>query len=185
MRAAAWRPSPPELPRALKGLAGASDGLVEAVRFGPQPGSRTCWPRHWYPLSTSSQTLPDKRVMPTGRAPVRPSGEGKGCSSSTATKTRKRLYDRDASVICLRPRYPNHIWSVETVYDRLINGRRYEMLMVLDEFTRQVLCVRVATKMGTEEVLDALYPLMIQVGRRPICAPTMARNSSLKRSRRG
>ena len=79
-------------------------------------------------------------------------------------KKRKRLYHHDASLIRLRPRYPNHVWSVDLVHDRLSNGRRYKMLTVLDEFTREALCVRVATKMGAEEVLEALYPLMIQRG---------------------
>ena len=80
-------------------------------------------------------------------------------------KKRKRLYHHDASVIRLRPRYANHIWSVDLVHDRLSNGRRYKMLTVLDEFTREALCVCVATKMGSEEVLEALYKLMIQRGK--------------------
>lgn len=28
-------------------------------------------------------------------------------------KKRKRLYHKDSSVIRLRPRYPNHIWSID------------------------------------------------------------------------
>ena len=38
------------------------------------------------------------------------------------------------------------------------------MLTVQDEFSRAALCVRVATKMGAEEVLEALYKLMVQRG---------------------
>ncbi|MEM8579698.1 MAG: IS3 family transposase, partial [Pseudomonadota bacterium] len=34
-------------------------------------------------------------------------------------KKRKRLYHNDASVIRLRPKYPNHVWSVDLVHDRL------------------------------------------------------------------
>ena len=34
-------------------------------------------------------------------------------------KKRKRLYHKDSSVIRLRPKYPNHIWSVDFVHDRL------------------------------------------------------------------
>jgi transposase InsO family protein len=82
-------------------------------------------------------------------------------------KKRKRLYHHDASVIRLRPRYPNHIWSVDLVHDRLSNGRRYKMLTVLDEYTREALCVRVATRMGAEDVLEALYPLILQRGAPP------------------
>lgn len=79
-------------------------------------------------------------------------------------KKRKRLYHHDASVIRLRPHYPNHIWSVDFVHDRLSNGRPYKMLTVLDEYTREALCVRVATRMGASDVLEALYPLLLTRG---------------------
>ena len=39
------------------------------------------------------------------------------------------------------------------------------MLTVLDEFTRQALCVAVNQKMGSAEVLEALYPLIIEHGK--------------------
>lgn len=80
-------------------------------------------------------------------------------------KKRKRLYHHDASVIRLRPQYPNHVWSVDFVHDKLSNGRPYKMLTVLDEYTREALSVTVATKMGSAEVLDALYPLFLKHGK--------------------
>ena len=39
------------------------------------------------------------------------------------------------------------------------------MLTVLDEYTRQALCVAVNQKMGSAEVLEALYPLIIETGK--------------------
>ena len=48
-------------------------------------------------------------------------------------RKRKRLYHRDSSVIRLRPKYQNHIWSIDFVHDKLANGRPYKMLTVLDE----------------------------------------------------
>ena len=80
-------------------------------------------------------------------------------------KRRRRLYHHDASVIRLRPLYPNHIWSIDFVHDKLSNGRPYKMLTVLDEYTREALSVNVATKMGSAEVLDALYPLLLRRGK--------------------
>ena len=80
-------------------------------------------------------------------------------------KRRQRLYHKDSSVIRLRPQYPNHVWSVDFVHDKLSSGRRYKMLTVLDEYTRQALRVSVATKMGHAEVLDALYPLFLKHGK--------------------
>ena len=58
-------------------------------------------------------------------------------------KKRKRLYHKDSSVIRLRPHYPDHIWSVDFVHDKLSSGRPYKMLTVLDMYTREALCVTV------------------------------------------
>jgi len=80
-------------------------------------------------------------------------------------KRRKRLYHKDSSVIRLRPQYRHHIWSVDFVHDKLSNGRHYKMLTVLDEYTREALCVEVGTKMGSAEVLEALYPLLLKHGK--------------------
>jgi putative transposase len=80
-------------------------------------------------------------------------------------RKRKRLYHKDSSIIRLRPHYPNHIWSVDFVHDRLSNGRSYKMLTVLDEYTRQALCVAVKAKMGSADVLEALYPLILKHGK--------------------
>ena len=80
-------------------------------------------------------------------------------------KKRKRLYHHNASVIRLRPKYPNHIWAIDFVHDKLSNGRSYKMLTVLDEYTREALCVTVAPKMGSADVLEALYPLLLKRGK--------------------
>jgi len=80
-------------------------------------------------------------------------------------KKKKRLYHKDSSVIRLRPKYENHIWSIDFVHDRLSNGSSYKMLTVLDEYTREALCVAVKPKMGNAEVLEALYPLFLCHGK--------------------
>ncbi len=77
----------------------------------------------------------------------------------------KRLYHKDSSVIRLRPKYQNHIWSIDFVHDKLANGRPYKMLTILDEYTREALCVAVRPRMGNAEVLEALYPLFLKHGR--------------------
>lgn len=80
-------------------------------------------------------------------------------------KKRKRLYHRNSSIIRLRPTHPNHVWSIDFVHDKLSSGRSYKMLTVLDEYTRQGLCVAVKFKMGSAEVLEALYPLLLKHGK--------------------
>jgi putative transposase len=83
-------------------------------------------------------------------------------------KKRKRLYHHNASVIRLRPKYANHIWAIDFVHDKLSNGRPHKMLTVLDEYTREALCVAAATKMGGADDLEALYPLLLKRGK-PEC----------------
>jgi putative transposase len=80
-------------------------------------------------------------------------------------KKRRRLYHKDSSVIRLRPKYPNHIWAIDFMHDKLSNGRSYKMLTVLDEYTREALSVSVASKMGSADVLEVLYPLLLKHGK--------------------
>ena len=77
-------------------------------------------------------------------------------------RKRRRLYHKDSSIIRLRPTHPNHVWAIDFVHDKLDNGRSYKMLTVLDEYTRQALAVTVRTRMRADDVLEALYPLLLR-----------------------
>ena len=74
-------------------------------------------------------------------------------------------HHRDSSVIRLQPLYRHHIWSVDFGHDKLSSGRLYKMLTVLDEYARQALCVEVKPRMGSADVLEALYPLLLEHGK--------------------
>ena len=74
---------------------------------------------------------------------------------------RGRLWLNDGSCIRLRPLYPNHIWSYDFVEDRTHDGRKYRMLNVIDEFTRECLAIRVNRKLRSTDVIDALSDLFI------------------------
>ncbi len=80
-------------------------------------------------------------------------------------KKRKRLYDHKHSIIRMRPLYPHHVWSVDFVQDRLIRGRKYRMLTVIDEYTRQCLTVHAQFNLTSQEVLETLSQLFIQHGK--------------------
>ena len=80
-------------------------------------------------------------------------------------KKRRRLYHQNSSVIRLRPTHSNHIWAIDFVHDKLSNGRNYKILTVLDEYTREALCVAVRPKMNAHDVLDALHPLLMKHGK--------------------
>ena len=49
------------------------------------------------------------------------------------------------------------------------------MLTVLDEYTREALCVEVRSRMASGEVLEALYPLLLKHGK-----PTYIRSDNGK-----
>jgi transposase InsO family protein len=56
------------------------------------------------------------------------------------------------------------VWAYDFVEDRTRDGRRFRMLNVLDEFTRECLAVRVARKLGSADVIDVLADLFIARG---------------------
>lgn len=58
-----------------------------------------------------------------------------------------RLWLNDGSCLRLRPQLPNHVWSYDFVEDRTHNGRKFRMLNIIDEFTRECLAIRVSRRL--------------------------------------
>jgi len=77
---------------------------------------------------------------------------------------RGRLWLNDGSCIRLRPEYPNHVWSYDFVEDRTHDGRKYRMLNIIDEFTRECLAIRVNRKLNSTDVIDVLSDMCIMRG---------------------
>jgi len=77
---------------------------------------------------------------------------------------RGRLWLNDGSCIRLRPEHPNHVWSYDFVEDRTHNGKKYRMLNIIDEFTRECLAIRVNRKLSSTDVIDVLSDLFILRG---------------------
>jgi putative transposase len=75
-----------------------------------------------------------------------------------------RLWLHDGSCLRLRPEHPNHVWSYDFVQDCTHDGRKYRMLDVLDEFTRECLAIRVGRKLNSTDVVDLLSDLFILRG---------------------
>lgn len=67
-------------------------------------------------------------------------------------------------LVRLRSERPNHVWSYDFVQDRTTDGRGYRMLNIVDEFTREVLVIRVKRKLNSSDVIDALTDLFILRG---------------------
>jgi len=87
-----------------------------------------------------------------------------GLKVPTKQPKRKRLWLNDGSCIRLRPEHPNHVWSYDFVEDRTHDGRKYRMLNIIDEFTRECLAIRINRKLNSTDVVDALSDLFILRG---------------------
>ena len=75
-----------------------------------------------------------------------------------------RLWLNDGSCIRLWPEYPNHVWSYDFVEGRTHDGRKFRMLNIIDEFTRECMAIRIARKLNSTDVIDALSDLFILRG---------------------
>ena len=70
----------------------------------------------------------------------------------------------DGSCVRLRPEHPNHVWSNDFVEDRTHNGRKFRMLNLIDEFTRECLAIRIDRKLKSTDVIDVSSDLFIVRG---------------------
>jgi transposase InsO family protein len=77
---------------------------------------------------------------------------------------RGRLWLADGSCIRLRPERANHVWAYDFVEDRTREGRKFRMLCVVDEFTREALAIRVARRLTSSDVIDVLADLFLAHG---------------------
>ena len=87
-----------------------------------------------------------------------------GLKAPAKQPKRKRLWLNDGSCIRLRPEHPNHVWSYDFVEDRTHDGRKYRMLNIIDEFTRECLAIRLNRKLNSTDVIDVLSDLFILRG---------------------
>jgi putative transposase len=77
---------------------------------------------------------------------------------------RGRLWLADGSCVRLRPERPNHVWAYDFVEDRTHDGRRFRMLNVVDEFTRECLVIKVARRLKAADVIELLADLFVTRG---------------------
>ena len=77
---------------------------------------------------------------------------------------RDRLWLADGSCIRLRPERPNQVWAYDFVEDRTRDSRKFRMLCVVDEFTREALAIKVARRLDSNHVLEVLADLCLARG---------------------
>jgi putative transposase len=77
---------------------------------------------------------------------------------------RARLWLCDGSTIRQRPEYKNHVWTYDFVSDQTHNGRKFRVLNVMDEFSRELLCSFTARTIRSQDVIFVLADLFLQHG---------------------
>jgi transposase InsO family protein len=75
-----------------------------------------------------------------------------------------RLWLNDGSCIRLRPERANHVWPYDFLESRTHEGRKFRMLNVIDEFSRECLSIRIARRLNSTDVIDVLSDLFILRG---------------------
>ena len=77
---------------------------------------------------------------------------------------RGRLWLNDGSCIRLRAERPGHVWSYDFVEDITHNGRKYRMLNIIDEYSRECLAMVPQRRFRSDDVLAVLADLFVEHG---------------------
>jgi transposase InsO family protein len=75
-----------------------------------------------------------------------------------------RLWLNDGSCLRLRPQHRNHVWSFDFVEAHTHDGRSLRILALIDEHTRTCLALKVARRINSLGVIEALADVMLVHG---------------------
>jgi hypothetical protein len=74
-------------------------------------------------------------------------------------RPRGRLWLSDGSCVRLRPERANQVWSYDFVSAMTHDGRTLRLLVLTDEYAPECLAIRVARRLGSNEVIETLARL--------------------------
>lgn len=77
---------------------------------------------------------------------------------------RARLWLADGSCVRHRPKYKNHVWSYDFVSEQTHDGRKFKILNIIDEYTRECLASFVARRIRSQDVIMVLADLFLERG---------------------
>jgi len=72
---------------------------------------------------------------------------------------KRRLGSEDGGIVRRVAERPNHIWSVDFIFDRTENGRSLKILSVIDEFTRECIALVVGRKFTGDDLVQLMSEL--------------------------
>lgn len=88
----------------------------------------------------------------------------RGAEGAQKQPKRRQLWLNDGSCIRLRPEYPGLVWAYDFVEGRTHDGRKFRILTIIDEASRECLALVVAPKLKHQDVLAALADLFVSRG---------------------
>jgi transposase InsO family protein len=77
---------------------------------------------------------------------------------------RSRLWLADGSLIRHRPEYKNHVWSYDFVSEQTHDGRKFKILNIIDEHSRECLAAHFARRIRSQDVILILADLFLKHG---------------------
>lgn len=117
--------------------------------------------RYGYKTITSMMQLEGFEV---GRDAVHRVWREEGLLVPQKQPKRARLWLADGSCIRLRPTHRNHVWSYDFVSEQTHDGRKFKILNIIDEYTRECLASFVARRIRSQDVILVLADLFIEHG---------------------
>ena len=79
-------------------------------------------------------------------------------------RAKKRLPERIKQALMV-PSAPNQVWSIDFMMDRLMDGRKFRLLNIIDDFNRESLAIEVDTSLPSLRVIRVLERLVLQRGK--------------------
>jgi putative transposase len=79
-------------------------------------------------------------------------------------RAKKRLPERVKQALMV-PSTPNQVWSIDFMSDSLVDGRKFRLLNIIDDFNRESLAVEVDTSLPSLRVIRVLDRLIAQRGK--------------------
>ena len=75
-------------------------------------------------------------------------------------RKKRRLGKRANGCVRYQAERPNHVWAWDFIFDRTSNGTSLKWLSIVDEYTRECLCLKVGRRMTScdiQQVLEGLF----------------------------
>ena len=105
-----------------------------------------------------------KAGWPVGKDRVQRIWRREGLKVPQKQKPRGRLWFNDGSCVRLRPERANPVWAYDFVSASTHDGRTLRLLVLIEEYTRECLAIRVARRLGSYEVIETLADVMVWRG---------------------